>query len=352
LNLIYDNEVIRFGKDFPSLVRSFQSDPAKPLVVFFPGWAHLGRISYGYPDCNEEHFLAHWIIKRGYPFLATSYPISHPIYAKLYPEFSLTDWGEMAAEITTQVIEEGRLNKEVIGISWSAAGQVIRPYNVACKSLGIKVLFHLGLESSPALIIPSDRTSGMKTTTKGLVSLEESHYNLFWREIDEQNRLNAGVLIPKETYFKDFLGDIPVGLIGTNERFEHGQIVTDIEKSLEDKDFFAFKDYPLIASISGESSLAPYHPFVDKWTWGFLTVRKIYHDFINRNEDKLSKFSNSKFKELVDFVNELPDRLHKSIPGNHFLFLGKKGAKQVAEHVEHFDKEIALIKRELKSLFS
>src|SRR3989304_3152002 len=206
MRLIYEDEEIRIGNRIPSLVRFFQGNSTKPLVVFFPGWAHLGRISYGFPGCNKEHFIPHWLTLKGYPFLATSYPLDHAVYDRVYPGFTLTDWGKMAAEIVNQVILENALPlpKEVIGISWSAAGQVIRPFNVACKSLGINVLFHLGLEASPALLIPSDRTIGMNKTEKGTVSLKDSHYNLFWKEIEEQSQLNGEEVIPKENYLMDF----------------------------------------------------------------------------------------------------------------------------------------------------
>src|SRR3990170_8621691 len=349
MRLIYEDEEIRIGDGFPSLVRFFQGNSTKPLVVFFPGWAHLGRISYGFPGCNKEHFIAQWINQKGYSFLATSYPLDHAVYDRVYPEFTLTDWGEMAAEIVNLVIVENQLRKDVIGISWSAAGQVIRPFNVACKSLGINVLFHLGLETSPALLIPSDRIIGMKKTEKGTVSLKDSHYNLFWKEIEEQNELNREELITKEKYFTDLLGDIPVALMGTNEYFENGHFDTNIEKSLEDKNFFAFTEYPLIANISGDSRLAPYHPIVDKVTWGFLIVRKIYHDYFVKNQPSLSKISKARFYEFVDCINNLPNRLLKAISGNHFLLVGRYGAQKIADYVEHFDKEVEKIELELKT---
>ena len=348
---LYEEEEIRIGGGFPSLIRFFPGDVAKPLVVFFPGWAHLGRISYGFPGCNKEHFLAHWINRKGYPFLATSYPIDHPVYSKVYPHFTLTDWGKMAAEIVDRFISEKGLGKDVIGISWSAAGQVIRPYNIACRSLGIKVLFHLGLESSPALLIPSDRTIGMKKTEKGMVSLEDSHYGLFWKEIEEQSQLNGKEIVPRDVYLRDFLGDIPVALMGTNGRFENGQFVVNIEKSFEDKNFFSFHEYPLIANISGDSKMAPYHPLVDKGTWGFLVTRKIYHDYFVKNEGWISQASNSEFNEFVHYVNNLPSRLLKAISGNHFLPIGKHGAQRIADYVEYFENEINVIKQELAAFF-
>src|SRR3972149_6246793 len=349
MQLIYENEEIRIGNGFPSLVRFFQGNSTKPLVVFFPGWAHLGRISYDFPGCKKEHFLAHWLTEKAYPFLASSYPLDHAVYDRVYPEFTLTDWGKMAAEIVNQVIVENQLRKDVIGISWSAAGQVIRPFNVACKSLGINVRFHLGLEATPALLIPSDRTIGMKKTEKGMVSLKDSHYDLFCKEIEEQSQLNGEVIIPKEYYFVDFLGDIPVALMGTNEYFENGHFDTNIEKSFEDKNFFAFTEYPMIANISGDSRLAPYHPIVDKWTWGFLITRKVYHDYFVKNQPSLSKISKARFYEFVDYINNLPNRLLKAISGNHFLFVGRYGAQKIADYVEYFDKEIEKIELELKT---
>jgi hypothetical protein len=257
----------------------------------------------------------------------------------------------MAAEIVDRFISEKGLGKDVIGISWSAAGQVIRPYNIACRSLGIKVLFHLGLESSPALLIPSDRTIGMKKTEKGMVSLEDSHYGLFWKEIEEQSQLNGKEIVPRDVYLRDFLGDIPVALMGTNGRFENGQFVVNIEKSFEDKNFFSFHEYPLIANISGDSKMAPYHPLVDKGTWGFLVTRKIYHDYFVKNEGWISQASNSEFNEFVHYVNNLPSRLLKAISGNHFLPIGKHGAQRIADYVEYFENEINVIKQELAAFF-
>ena len=137
--------------------------------------------------------------------------------------------------------------------------------------------------------------------------------------------------------------------MGTNEFFENGHFVTNIDKSLEDKNFFAFTEYPLIANISGNSRLAPYHPIVDKGAWGFLITRKIYHDYFVKNQESLSKISDAKFKELVEYVNDIPNRLIKAISGNHFLFVGKYGAQKIADYVEHFDKEVQTINQELNT---
>lgn len=349
---LFDNEEIRYSGGYPSLVRFFEGDVSKPLVVFSPGWAHLGRIAYGFPGSDEKNFFAYWITKKGYPFLAVSYPIDHPVYDTVYPEFSLTDWGKMTAEIASVCISEYGLGNEIIGLSWSSAGQVIRPFNVACSSLELEVLFHLGIEATPALTIPTDRTIGMKKTGNNLVSLKESHYDLFWKEIEEENGLNGEEIISEDEYMKYFVGDIPVGLMGTYEVFEDGKFRIDAEKSTKDKSFFNFSEYPLVAVISGDSALAPYHPIVDRSTWGFLVTRKIYHDYFVKRQAEGFRMSEIKLKEFEGYIRGLPDRLSENVPGNHFLFVGRKGAQRVSDLLEKFDREIVKIKGDISNILS
>jgi len=80
-----------------------------------------------------------------------------------------------------------------------------------------------------------------------------------------------------------------------------------------------------------------------------LITRKVYHDYFVKNQEPLSQLSEARFKELVEYVNTLSERLHSSISGNHFLFVGRYGAQKIADYVEHFDKEIEKIEQELKT---
>jgi len=205
MSALFEGEQIRSGNGYPSLIRFFEGDSDKPLVVFFPGWCHLGRISYGYPGCDESQFLAHWITKKGYSFLATSYPIDHQVYDRAYPEFTLTDWAEMVAQIVEEIISEHGLKKEIICINWSAAGQVIRPFNVAICKTGINLKFTLGAEASPGLQFPSDRRKGLRKTKKNLVSAKKFLYDFFWEEIEDQNSLNEQEIMDRMQFEKYFL---------------------------------------------------------------------------------------------------------------------------------------------------
>jgi len=352
MKALYENEEVRFGNGFPSLIRFFKGDSNKPLVVFFPGWCHLGRISYGFSGCDEKHFLAYWLVKKGYSFLATSYPIDHPVYLDIYPEFNLTDWGEMAANIVDQIVTENSLKKNVIAINWSASGQVVRPFNVACMKREIDVLFDMVIEATPGIQIPFDRTKGLKKTDKNMISAESSLYDLFWNELQEQSIKNSTEIMSRKQYESYFLGDIPVGVTGTDEFLENKEFTEDRIKGLEDKRFFSFNEYPLVAIISGNSALAPYHPIVDKYTWGFLMTRKIYHDYFVNSQKSGSMISEKEIHDLIPYINHIPDRLSKVVAGNHFLFVGKKGARSVVDHLEKFDSEIEKIKSDISGMLS
>jgi hypothetical protein len=352
MSFLYENEEVRFGNEFPSLLSFFKGDPVKTLVIFFPGGFHLGRISYGHPGCNEMDFLAYWLVKKGYSFLATSYPIDHPVYSDVYPEFALSDWGEMAAGIVNQFISENGLRRDVICINWSASGQVVRPFNVACKSLGINILFDLVIEASPPFLIPSVYNSGMKKNKNNMVNLKDKIRSGFWKLLEEQNKINEKEIISEKEYVDYYIGHMPVALMGVNKFLKNGEFVVDIERSFEDNNFFAFDEYPLIINITGDSNLAPEHPIVDKTTWAFLMTRKIYHDYFVQSQKSGTKMTGQDFKDFVRYVDKLPDRLSKVVSGNHFLFVGKKGARSVANHLEKFDLEVEKIKADISGILS
>ena len=108
----------------------------------------------------------------------------------------------------------------------------------------------------------------------------------------------------------------------------------------------------MVAIISGKSKLVPYHPIVDKYTWGFLMVRKIYHDTIVSRQSKGDVFTESQLRELLKFIDNLPNRLSTRVPGNHFVLLGKKGARTIANRLEKFELEINKIKFDLSGILN
>lgn len=341
---LFDNEEIRAARGFPSLISFFKGDPEKPLVVLFPGWAFLARIFYGAPGMDEKDFLTHWLLAEGYSVLAVSYPMDHPVYKEVFPGFTITDWGNLASDLAREFIDENGLISEVIALHWSASGQAVRPFNKASSENGLKVRFAVALEATPAIEVPEDRTRTLKKSSKNMISLEDFHYGLFLQEIQSQEELNGKTIISEKQYRELFFGDIPVGLTGTGEYFVNGRFVGDPGRASEDKRFFAFTEYPLVCVITGDSAKAPYHPIVDRSTWSFLNTRKIYHDlFASSNKN----MSDSELNHFAGYVNKLQERVFKQVRGNHFMFLGEFGAREVARNLEVLDREIFIIKEEL-----
>ena len=62
--------------------------------------------------------------------------------------------------------------------------------------------------------------------------------------------------------------------------------------------------------------------------------------------------SESKLKEFVGYISGLPDWLSENVPGNHFLFVGRKGAQSDSDLLEKFDREIVKIKGDISNIFS
>lgn len=353
---LFAGEDIFHEDGYPMLVRYFpgaakgNGAAGRPLVVFFPGWAHLGRIAYGYPGCSEEHFLAPWITRLGYPFLATSYPLAHPVFERPYPAFGLRDWGETAAAACQRVIEAERLSRRIIGLSWSAAGQVVRPFNAACRGRGLDVDFHLAIEGTPAMLLPKDRAGVLTKTAAQLVSVRASLFPLFRAEIAEMEALEGERILPESDHLAHIWGDFPIGLGGTLEQVRDGEFAVDAALSLEDKGFFSFADYPIVASISGTSPMAPYHSLVDRSTWEFLTARALYHRRLADRADAIAALPAERFGALTKLFDTLPRRLHVRLPGNHFLFLGRRGARATADALAAFAAEIERLQGDLAAL--
>ena len=94
---LFPGEQMIDAAGFPTLIRFIKGQPDKPLVVFVPGTSFLARIAYGFPGGNDEDFLASWLVRAGYSFLGTSYPLANPVFGKTYPTFGVTDWGRQIA---------------------------------------------------------------------------------------------------------------------------------------------------------------------------------------------------------------------------------------------------------------
>ncbi len=108
---LYPGEKIIKADGYPALVKFIKGNPNKPLIIFIPGYASLARLSYGFPGCKENDFLSYWLHKEGYSFLGISYPVKNKVFSKVYPDFTVTEWGKQTADIAKLFVDKYKLNK-------------------------------------------------------------------------------------------------------------------------------------------------------------------------------------------------------------------------------------------------
>ncbi len=336
------------GGGAESLVFFKKGDPNKPLIVFVPGDSHLARISYGYPQGREKDFLSYWLNKEGYSFLGISYPLENPVYTQVYPGFSIHDWGEQIAEISQQIIAKHKLSNKIVILGWSMGGSIEETATRAAARHGLEVQLFIGLSAVPPL--PYVMQSGPYSTS----TMRANHladrsklFPVFYQLIEQQNQLNQHKIIAETVYFSEFVGHIPAALSAEGYSYQNQHLVKNIPKTLKDGQVFDFANTPWIALIVDDSMTTAKISLIDPAAWNFLRAEMIYSQYLT---GKLSGASSQKWHEISEFLNSLPQLLTMTVNGNHFFFLGEKGAKNTAEHINSLLGRVESVKKKLNQL--
>lgn len=336
---LYAGEQLDDVAGFPVQFNYFPGDPQKPLFVFIPGGGHNARISYGgHEGSDEKDFLAHWVNYHRHGFLAISYPLesSPPIMPATAPQFRIRDWGKQAAEVTHRVVKEYRLSGRVVLISWSMGGRIVVPYSVAVRSLGLGVDLYVALAATPGLHGMRPPPTGIRSSKSGYGAFDNMS-DLFLAQIHEQQAmLNGGrTIIPDDVYVREYFGYTPVSLAGWNLRYDpdsHGQcFVEDYWTSTKDAATDQAEHLPMIASLTGNSILDTRHVIMDQATWTFMLAQR-FTRMIETTKAK-NVLTQARFGKLADMVHSLPQQISKTIPGNHYFFLGEHGARETADTI-------------------
>lgn len=317
--------------------------PDKPLIVFFPGWAHLARIAYAGGDIPSTEFLAHAFLEKGYSFLAVSYPLEHPIYSTPYPQMRMQDWAEAAAAMAEHICKRYAL-PSVIPVHWSAAGHLITCFHQASQRHNLLYPFSVALEATPPILISPDRSTVAEIQTNGLISVRKIYEN--WQR---QLSTMLGYELDLKTYEKCFLGAFPVCLLGSSLIYENGNIKEDLAASVQDRHSFDYREAPLVVSIAGNSQHAPYHPLVDKASWSFINERKIYHDFLAPYTSQIAQLSKEQWNALLKLVQTFSCSMNHTIEGNHFLFVGQRRAQQIVQIIEKAREQVPEFSEKLRA---
>lgn len=343
---LFSHESIQHVHGFEFLTYFQEGDSSKPLVVFFPGWAHLARIAYGGTDFFPfEESLAHAFLKHGNSFLAISYPLDNAVYSTIYPQMKIKDWAEGAAAIAQEILNRSH-NPSLVAIHWSGGGHLLTRFKEACDALRIAHSFSISLEATPPNIITQhDRLQDTEILANGLASIAK-RYPTWAHELQTM----LGKEVDVQRYKENFLGAIPISLLGTSLVYREGSIQEDLASSMEDRQSLQFARFPLVVSIAGNSQQASYHPIVDLATWSHTNIRKIYHGYLAPLSAEISQLSNDRWYQLQDLIATFADQMIHFIGGNHFLFIGQIRTQQIVRIMEEAEKNIFAFRKTLADL--
>ncbi len=139
---------------------------------------------------------------------------------------------------------------------------------------------------------------------------EDSSGRLAMIHTDEAN--NGGrILIPVDTYTSEFVGDMPNDLANYSS--------------------FDMNGYPLVAVLMDSESVDSGHALADPSAWAFINGRTA-----TRLASPLAKtLPPEKWAALLQLERTMDDRLRTPVGGNHFFFVGEKGAQTAATAIDH-----------------
>ncbi|KAJ5776663.1 uncharacterized protein N7511_001674 [Penicillium nucicola] len=370
---LYDGEQSNTIAGHPVVYRYIPGrEFSQPLVVFVPGMAHNGRISYGHPGSHSKDFLSHWFNHYGYNFLAVSYPLDAelPLMPNQSPHFTIPEWGTQTAIVISRVVKENSLDGDILIMGWSMAGKILEPVTEELQKLGLDVHLFVSLAATPALpgLVPPVARHQIDQTTSGY-SKRAYVTATFRRHLDEQEKINgldgSRFLIDPVIYEREYLGATPVALTACGYEFdmETRTIVKERNpwKLLEDGQAHKFSCLPSMAAVFPTSGLDLRHGITDKTTWSYLIVQRAMAElsrsrrvrqYLQGKEESSQAtlaMNRSHFQDLQQVVSGIPELLTADIMGNHFFFVGEFGARKTAETVIEFQRRLQVVKQSLES---
>jgi hypothetical protein len=356
--ILYPGETLEAIGGFPTICH-YQPPTAgdaisRPLIVCIPGGVHLARVFYGgHHGYRQEDFLTHWLSESGFGILSLSYPLdtNPPLMPTTGSAFRIADWGRQAALSAQSCIDRHSLStRSVVLVSWSMGGRMIVQFNIACKRLGLDVQQYISLAATPG-ISGIRSLQDMSCTAAGYFDIT-SRIDAFCKQLDAVDKANnERNIIPREIYLREYVGGTPINLIGLRLRYDgQGSFVEDEVTHEEDSRVFDIENTPCPSALYPTSSLDSGHSLTDKATWGFLLTYKLESMVEKKHLKDLE--STQKWDKLRALFHEAPSRMSREVWGNHFFFVGEKGARETAEKIGDLLNEGVILKSELTSILS
>jgi len=114
---------------------------------------------------------------------------------------------------------------------------------------------------------------------------------------------------------------------------------------------FDVNNYPLVGVLIGDQRLDARHAVADCANWTIYNANTLMAWASAKTVD-LNAMSESTWQRFISLSDELSGKLCKRIGGNHFMFLGKKGAAATADRIDQLLQEARAIKQDATRLLS
>ena len=347
----FDGEKPLSGGGVTSLCYFRPGDARQPLVLFLPGGGHLARVVYGHGGARREDFLDFWLERRGLGLMALSYPGGHPAVGAAQPDLTISAWADHIAWAVAETRHEGPL---VIAM-WSMAGRSVRTVNQALLSKGFAIDCFVSLAATPPLpgLMPLT-TGGEPLTEDGLWAIgctgggPTARGLLFLTDLAGQDRGAGRAIIARDDYLCHYLSNTPIMLRGVSQRWSGGTMGWDAGAALADMGVDRFQEYPLTAVIAPTDPIDGHHVLGDRAGWGFLNVQKLMAATAT-SEGGGGLVDRDCWTRFSDLINAIPQRLHRSVPGGHFFFVGEGGARETVRQMVALSDEVRAVRAEIQS---
>ena len=378
--LVYAGERLETIASFPTLYRylpvtTTTRHDEKPLVIFIPGMALLGRVAYGgHSGYDARDFLAYWLNEMGYNVLAISYPLElerddaddsdDHLQEKLAqcPHFTPRDWGEQAVQTARRVTEENGLARDIVVAAWSMAGKILKPLVFSARQHGLNLRLFVSLAATPAGVKWLNFTPPrVRETEAGFAAGSQAGIQHFMQQFQAQNIRQEGEGVIDDKKLRcEYIGNTPVGLTnaglvydGESPHGERFKAATSVDLgTIEPNGYDDMVHFPYIAAIRPTSPSDLRHALTDGAAWGLLLTTKMAID-VTRVVGGTRKWQGDEdevWHEIQRLVSSAPGRLTSDIiRGNHMFFIGQTGARATAEAMDRLIREADTIGLEMEA---
>lgn len=331
--------------DVPMLVYGRGGMTDKPLFLFLTGGGVLARIAYGHPGCDPRDFLDHWLDRQGWGLLTATYPGDHLVFPTPKPDLGLEQWASALAELVSRT-EGAATTRPIIAGGWSMGGKLVFALNRALRDLGLALGCFVSLCATP----PFPRLDGgapppEELLLDGLWDLSAGKRDGMMRderwlaELAAIAKLEGRCVIEPRAFRDLYRTNVPPRLWGPElDPFFEGQRRRDAYDEFRAAGSFSGRDYPICAAIVPVDARDYRHALVDEAAWGAITIKAMLHSRLRKI--RVPALARHDWIRLREKVVGAPRRLTRHLPGGHFFFVGKSGAKATACHLNELHSEV------------